>query len=183
MSVKNLFTLFGFLLLVSTIHAQGKYFTKTGKINFYSQAPLEDIEAINKTVMAVLDAKTGTLQFTVQMKSFEFEKKLMQEHFNANYVESDKYPKAEFKGSVANNSAVNYTKEGTYKVAVKGKLTIHGVTKEVSVPGKIVVDPDKKVTTNATFKVALKDYNIKNDKVQNISNDIEIRVNVEMPKK
>src|SRR5687768_4455396 len=108
------------------VNAQDKYFTKTGKISFYSKAPMEDIEAKNKTVAAVMDIKTGALQFSVLMKSFEFEKALMQEHFNENYVESDKFPKADFKGSVVNNSSVNYSKDGTYNTMVKGKLTIHG---------------------------------------------------------
>ena len=94
---KHLFTT---LILLSTVvfsQAQDRFFTKTGKINFYSKAPMEDIEAKNKTVTAVIDSKSGALQFAVQMKGFEFEKQLMQQHFNENYVESDKFPRAEFK--------------------------------------------------------------------------------------
>jgi polyisoprenoid-binding protein YceI len=95
---------------------------------------LEDIEAKNKTVTAVLDTKSGALQFSVQMKGFEFEKALMQQHFNENYVESDKYPKAEFRGVLSNNAAVNYGKDGSYPVTVKGKFTLHNITKDVVVP-------------------------------------------------
>ena len=87
--------------------AQDRYFTKTGKINFSSKAPMEDIEGKNKTVTAVLDTKSGAMQFAVLMKGFEFEKQLMQQHFNENYVESDKYPRSEFKGTIINNSEIN----------------------------------------------------------------------------
>src|SRR5947208_1580392 len=100
-------TLFLITLLISgtALFAQDKFFTKSGRISFYSKAPLEDIEAENRSVTAVLDTKTGMVQFAVPMKAFEFEKALMQEHFNENYIESDKYPKAEFKGQVLNNNS------------------------------------------------------------------------------
>ena len=83
----------GVVAIVSfSSEAQDKFFTKTGKIEFSSKARMEDIEAKNKTVAAVLDSKTGAVQFSVLMKGFEFPKALMQEHFNENYIESDKYP-------------------------------------------------------------------------------------------
>lgn len=171
------------MALISAATFGQKYFTKTGHVSFFSDAALEDIEAHNYQTTALLDASSGKMAYKVPIKGFEFKKALMQEHFNENYMDSDSFPEATFDGSIEDIKKVDFTKAGTYDVTVKGKLTIHGVTKEVSVPGKVVVDPDKKVTANATFKVALKDYNIKNDKVQNIANDIEIRVNVEMPKK
>ena len=90
--------------------AQDKYFTKTGKISFYSKATLENIEAHNRSVTAVLDSKTGNVQFSVSIKGFEFEKALMQEHFNENYMESTTYPKAKFKGKIDNISSVNFKK-------------------------------------------------------------------------
>ena len=86
--------------------AQEKYFTKTGKIRFNCTGGVEKIEALNKGVTCVLDSKTGALQFAVLLKGFEFEKALMQEHFNENYVESVKFPKAIFKGKVENTLAV-----------------------------------------------------------------------------
>jgi hypothetical protein len=82
-------------------------------------------------VKALSQAIPGAIQFAVQMKRFEFEKQLMEQHFNQNYVESDTYPGSEFKGSFTNNTAVNYTKDGTYTVKVKGKLTKHGVRQHV----------------------------------------------------
>jgi polyisoprenoid-binding protein YceI len=174
---------FAALLLLTTlaVHAQDRYFTKTGKIEFYSKAPLEDIAAKNSTVTAVLDKNTGAFQFAVQMKSFEFEKALMQQHFNSNYVESDKFPQAEFRGAVANNAAVNYSKDGTYPVRVKGKLTIHNVTKDVEVPGTVKVVGGK-VEALSTFGIKLSDYKISipspvKDKV---SNNIKITVDTKL---
>ena len=115
-----------FILSFQAIQAQDKFFTKTGKINFNATAPSspEKIEGVNKAVTCVIDIKTGNMQFAVLMKGFEFERALMEEHFNENYVESSKFPKTEFKGSVSNNATVNYTKDGVYPVKVKGKLEI-----------------------------------------------------------
>src|SRR5579875_3511177 len=101
---KIFITSLALFIMASVSFAQGRYFTKTGKITFISKAPLEDDEAVNKTVTAVLDSKSGAIQFAVLMKGFEFEKALMQQHFNEDYVESDKYPKSEFKGRITNNS-------------------------------------------------------------------------------
>jgi polyisoprenoid-binding protein YceI len=171
-----------FVLAISiTLNAQDRYFTKTGKITFFSSATLEDIEAKNKTVAAVLDTKTGQLQFSVLMKGFEFEKALMQEHFNENYVESDKYPKGEFKGAVVNNNEINYTKDGTYKAKVKGKLTIHGVTKDIETAGTIKVAGGK-VEANSVFNILLSDYKIKVPSAvkDKLSNTIRVTVDCKM---
>jgi hypothetical protein len=154
-----------YLLLVSSImlfhlaQAQDRFFTKSGKISFYSKAPLEDIEATHRGVSCVLDTKSGAVQFAVLMKGFEFRKALMQEHFNESYVESDKYPKAGFNGQIVNNSSVNYTKDGVYPATVKGKLTIHGETKEVETQGKLELKQGK-MQLNAEFNIVLSDYKI-----------------------
>lgn len=170
-----------FLLFTAATNAQDRYYTKTGKVEFFSKAALEDIEAKNKTVTAVLDTKSGAFQFAVQMKGFEFEKALMQQHFNDNYVESDKYPKAEFKGAVTNNSTVNYAKAGSYPVKVKGKLTLHNVTKDVEVPGTIKVE-NGAIDATATFSIQLSDYNIAiPSPVKNkISNNIKVVVDTRL---
>ncbi|MCU7547989.1 YceI family protein [Chitinophagaceae bacterium LB-8] len=156
----KLFLAISFILMTVFAQAQDKFFTKSGKINFYSVAPLEDIEAKHKSAVAVLDTKNGTLQFSALIKGFEFENEEMQQHFNEDYMESDKFPKSEFKGQVVNNAAVNYQKPGTYPIQVKGALTIRGVTKEVQTPGTIKVDGDG-VKAAATFNVQVADYNIK----------------------
>lgn len=178
---KNPFLIFCFMTLAAFATAQDRYFTKTGNISFLSKAPMEDIEGKNKTVTAVLDTKSGAFQFSVQMKSFEFEKALMQQHFNENYVESDKYPEATFKGALANNKAVNYAKDGTYNVNVKGKLTMHNVTKDVEVPGTIKVSGGK-IEAASTFNIQLSDYNISIPAAvkQKVSNAIKIDVNTKL---
>ncbi|NII24921.1 YceI family protein [Pseudoflavitalea sp. X16] len=165
------------VLLSVLVTAQDKFFTKNGKISFVSKGNIETITAKHKGITAVVDSKSGAVQFAVLMKGFEFAKALMQEHFNENYVESDKYPKADFKGQVTNNSEVNYAQDGSYNAKVKGTLTIHGVSKEVEVPGKITVKSGKP-QLNADFNILLSDYNIKIPAVvkENISNTVTITV-------
>jgi polyisoprenoid-binding protein YceI len=178
MIMKKLTLIIGCLFLYSvTANAQGKFYTKTGKISFFSTTSVEDIEAINKSVVALLDSKSGDLQFAVLMKGFEFKKALMQEHFNKDYVESDKFPKAEFKGQITNNSEINYTTNGTYNAKAKGKLTIHGVTKDIETSGTITVK-DGKVILHAVFTALVADYNITVPKLyrDNISKSIKVTV-------
>jgi polyisoprenoid-binding protein YceI len=164
-------------LIASTqIHAQ-KVFTKNGNISFFSKSPLENISANNNQVMSVLNKQNGEMQFSVLIKSFRFKKALMEEHFNENYLESDKYPKAIFKGIVEGAEKLDLSKDGTYKVKVSGDLTIHGVTNKVSVPGTLT-SKSGIVTGNTVFNLKLADYNISIPKLvkDNIAEIIEITV-------
>jgi hypothetical protein len=150
----------GVLLLLPTLtRAQDRWFTKTGRIRFDATAKgsPEEVVGNNPTVVCVLDTKTGALQFSALVKGFQFKAALMEEHFNENYMESGKYPKAEFRGTVLDNASVNYGKDGTYAVRVKGNLTIHGVTKEVTADGQLVVGGGKVVARSA-FNVPLADH-------------------------
>jgi hypothetical protein len=148
-----------FFLQPALLIAQGRYFTKTGRISFYSSTSVENIEAINKSVAAAIDTKTGDLQFVVLMKGFEFKKALMQEDFNRDYVESSKYPKAEFKGQIINNSEITYAVDGNYTAKAKGKLTIHGQTKDVETTGTLNVK-DGRIHIKSVFNVQIADYKI-----------------------
>jgi polyisoprenoid-binding protein YceI len=170
------------LFTAITTFSQSKYLTRNGHISFFSKATLENIEAHNYQVGAALNSETGELVYKVTIRSFEFEKALMQEHFNENYMHSDKFPTAIFEGSITNVQNINFNKNGVYDVNVQGKLTIHGVTKEVAEKGKIEVKGNK-VKTFSKFFIELKEFDIKNDKVKNISERIEITVDVEMDKK
>ncbi len=145
----------------TTIFAQ-KYMTRTAKVffNATSAKSPEKIEAVNNEVASILDSKSGDFVFQVLIKSFKFERDLMGQHFNENYLESDKFPKSEFKGKITNISDVNFGKDGSYNVTVAGKLTIHGVTQDVSVPGTIAVK-GKDATAKAKFMVVLEKYDIK----------------------
>jgi hypothetical protein len=168
---------FLWLLSSATVLGQGKYYTKTGKISFSSKAPMEDIDAVNKTAAVILDAKSGALQFLVLMKGFEFPKALMQEHFNENYVESNKYPKAEFKGAILNNNSIDYTKDGEYSAQVKGQLTIHGVTKELEAPATVRINKGL-VEATSLFTIRLSDYAITIPSIvkDKISNNVKVTV-------
>ena len=158
--MKGIFLLIAiFSLSITIVSGQGKYFTKSGKIDFFSTTPVEDIKALNKSVSAVLDVNTGNIQFSILMKGFQFKKGLMQEHFNDSYVESDKFPNSEFKGQIINNNEINYSKNGNNTAKVKGMLTIHGVTNEIETTGTLSVK-DGKINLNAVFHLLVADYKI-----------------------
>jgi polyisoprenoid-binding protein YceI len=163
-------------------HAQ-KYVTKTGKISFYSDAPLEKIQAFNDQVNVSLNSSSGDFIFKVLMKSFEFPKSLMQEHFNEDYVESDTYPDATFIGKITNISDIDFASNGTVNVQVQGDLTIHGVTNKISTTGIIVIN-NGVLTCNSTFNIQLKDYNISIPQtvINNISETMEITVEITLNK-
>ena len=179
MSREKLFTAIFILLSIASVNAQDKFYTKTAKAFFKCTKPAspEKIEGTNKSITCVLDAKTGNVQFAVLMKGFEFERSLMQEHFNENYVESDKFPKSEFKGQITNNNEINYAKDGNYSAKVKGTLLIHGETKNVETVGTLSVK-NGKPEISAAFQVLLSDYKISipslvSDKISNTA-DITI---------
>ena len=145
----------------STIFAQDKFFTKSGKIGFDATTPKspEEIKGVNKTVTCVLDTKSGAIQFAVLMTGFEFERALMEEHFNENYVESAKFPRAEFKGQIDNNTNVKYSADGQYSVKVKGKLSMHGVTRDVETTATLSIKSGK-ILAVGNFNVELSDFKI-----------------------
>ena len=171
------------LLLTGTFvaQAQERYFTRTGYIAFFSETPMENIEAHNYKVTSVWDASTGAVEFAALIKAFEFEKALMQEHFNENYMESNTFPKATFKGTFSGVTADQLKKPGTYTVEVKGDLTMHGVTKPVATTGTIVVDQEGKVKAESTFVVSPEDHEIEipgmvRDK---IAKEIQVQVRID----
>jgi polyisoprenoid-binding protein YceI len=139
--------------------AQDRLLTRNGSISFYSKAPLEDIEASTQTAVSALDKKTGQLEFSVLIKSFAFEKALMQEHFNENYLESDKFPKSVFKGWIEDVSKVNFGEDGKYNVVVTGDLTIHGESQRVTTHAIITIQKGI-ASANAEFNINLADYKI-----------------------
>ena len=147
------------VLAFGTAATAQKLFTRDARIQFDSDTPMEKIQAINKSGTAGLDTETGRMEWKVLIKGFVFEKALMQEHFNENYLESDKIPSATFKGELLNPKDVNFAKNGSYNVRAKGKMTIHGVEKVIEVPGTLVVE-NGKVRVNTNFKVACADYDI-----------------------
>lgn len=127
---------FLFFLQVEEVAGQVLYSTSTGEVSFYSDTPLETIEAANKKTGSIINATSKELAMQMKITDFIFPNKLMQEHFNENYLESEKYPTASFKGKI--KEQIDLTKAGTYPVTAEGSLTIHGVTKPVAVKGNII---------------------------------------------
>ncbi len=170
------------LALVSTVGTSAtaqKYFTREGKIAFFSDAPLEKIEAHNNSATSVLDAESGKMEFAVLIKAFQFEKALMQEHFNENYMESSEFPKATFKGAIVDYDRESTSKEGAHSVKVKGVLTIHGESQDVETEGVLTVK-DGKIGAKSEFEVAVADYGIKipGVVVDNIAKVVKITIDL-----
>jgi polyisoprenoid-binding protein YceI len=173
--IKRLTLLFLIFGLVSTISAQNIYVVKTVQISFFSSTPLENIQAKTQKVSAAINLDNGDIIFKTKVNTFEFANKLMQEHFNENYMESDKYPYAEFKGKILNTQQI--IGNGTFTVDVVGKLLIHGVTKEYSTKAT-VIRKDNQLSTLSNFDVKLADHNIKIPSVvgKNIAEVIQIKI-------
>jgi len=171
-----LFLFLAALFLANTAAAQ-KFFTRDAKVKFNSDTPMEKIEAVNKSASCLLDTQSGKMAWKVLMKGFQFEKALMQEHFNENYVESSQYPNATFEGEIVNLKDINFSQDGKYNAITKGKMTIHGVTKDVEMPGVIKVSGGT-VTLNSNFTLVCADYDIKIPAVvrDNIAKEIKVMV-------
>lgn len=161
-----------------------KYLTRTGKVTIFSSTKLENFESFNNETSSVLDSKTGDVIVLVPIKSFKFESALMEEHFNENYLESDTYPKADFKGKITNIGEVNFAKDGVYNVKASGKLTMHGVSNDVNIPGTVTVKGNA-ITAVSKFIINPNDYKIKIPKLMagKVSEQIEITVNCIMNQK
>jgi len=154
---RALFLIF-FLNILLAINAQ-KYMTKNGYIGFFSHTSMEDIKGDNNQVVGAIDVSTGEMVFQAVIKSFHFDRALMEEHFNENYLESDKIPKSSFKGKITNLSSVDFSKNGTYDVTVEGDLTIHDVTNKINTKGTIEVVSGG-INANAKFNIVPEDYKI-----------------------
>ena len=138
-----------------------KYYTKSGTIAFDATSPSspERVEGMNRSATCVVATKSGAMQFAVLMKGFAFERALMEEHFNENYMESTKYPKASFKGKITGMPAINIASNGSFNVQTEGELTIHGVTQKITAPAKLTVNGGK-ITGVSSFKIDLSNYKI-----------------------
>ena len=162
------------LMLVSFgAHAQ-KFEAERAFVQFYSKAAIEDITAKNEKATALFDASSGAIAFVVPIDQFIFPKSLMQEHFNEKYLESERYPQSTFQGHI---QGYNAEATGEQTASAQGKLTIHGVTRDVNIPGQIV-KTDKGLTMKSKFMVELKDYKIEIPRLmwQNIAERVEVTI-------
>lgn len=151
-----------------------KYKSKSSEITFFSEAPVENIDATNKDGSSVFDEGKNEIVFSIPIRSFEFDKSLMQEHFNEKYMESEEYPKALFTGKI---EGYDKNKSGSQQATAKGDMTIHGVTQPVEITGTISKSGNE-IEIQSTFIVRLEDYKIKIPKVlwQNIAEEVEVKI-------
>jgi hypothetical protein len=163
--------LFGCMTL--SAHGQ-KYSTEKTFVSFFSDAAIEDITAENTKTVGAFNAATGDIAFSVPIKDYEFEKSLMKEHFNEKYMETEKFPKSTFQGKI---TGYDPDAAGSQNVTSKGKLTIHGETQEVEIPGTIEKQGDRLIM-KSKFIVKLEDYKIAIPQLlwQNIAEQVEVSV-------
>ncbi len=183
--MKNLILTLFLTVISITAFSQDKLSTTTGHIKFFSSTPAEDIEANNYKIISNITPETGNIVFSVPMQSFEFEKALMQKHYNSKkFLNTKTFPKSKFKGTITNLTDIDFTNNGTYKANVTGNLTIHGVTKEVSENFTLTIK-DGKVTGLTEFNIVLADYGVvfaKGKPSTNISKTIKIIANLNYSK-
>ncbi len=163
------------LFLFGETHAQSKrYATTSGQTSFHSSTPAEDIDALNKKTQVILDTQTGGIAVLMNMRDFDFPNALMQEHFNENYIESAKYPKATFQGKL--DQPVDFTKNGTYPLAATGTFSVHGESQPRTLAGTLTVQGDK-ISLDAEFQVKLVDHKIDVPKIVfvKIAQTIDVR--------
>jgi hypothetical protein len=159
-----------------TVIAQQRYVAEKSMISFFSDGAIEDISAVNEKVTSIFDVVNGEVAYLLSIKDFQFPNKLMQVHFNEKYLESEKYPKSSFQGKII---GFNATGTGRQSVKATGKLTLHGVTKDVEVPGTVEVAGNRLVVI-AKFMIKLLDYDIKIPQVvyQNIAQQVEVTIDL-----
>jgi hypothetical protein len=161
--VKQLVIIAFFCFLGYVLPAQAQLLSaKNSEIDFFSKTPLEDIKALNTKSSSIINTENGEIVVKIPVNQFQFSNKLMQQHFNENYLESEKYPNATFKGKI--NEVINFTQSGTYEVSASGTLNIHGVNQERTIKGKISIS-EGLINLNTKFDVLLVDHKINIPKI------------------
>jgi len=171
-------TIFLSLSLVLSLAASAqKLSTRSAEVSFFSATPVENIDATNKQVSSILNLENGQFAFLVPIKAFQFEKALMQEHFNENYMESDQFPTANFTGEIADYKLISLEKDAKLTLTLAGTMTMHGVTKEIKQEVMIKVNGGK-LNLKGDFIVLASDYGVKipTAKSDNISNSLAVKV-------
>lgn len=179
--MKNIIRILVFLTAFQVNEALGQtlYGTSTGEVKIYSDTPLETIEALNQKVGCLVNPATMDLAVQMKITDFVFPNKLMQEHFNENYMESEKYPTANFKGKI--KEQIDFKVPGTYPVTAIGSMTIHGVTKPFTVKGNLISSGNS-LKIDFKFLVKPEDYNIEIPSlvITKIAEEIEVTGNISL---
>jgi hypothetical protein len=178
--MKQRIQLFTLLIMIAAATGEAsaqKYVAKQGQISFFSDAAMEDIEALNKKVVSIFNASTGDIAFSLNVKDFHFDQSLMEEHFNEKYMESEKYPKSTFQGKI---TGFSLSEKQQQQVRAVGKLTIHGVTHDVDLPGTLTIADDK-ISMQAKFPVKLVDYKVEIPKLlwQKIAEEVAVTISID----
>ncbi|MDX2445156.1 MAG: YceI family protein [Bacteroidales bacterium] len=184
--MKKTSILLGSLLMLLTIAASGqtneKLQSSKTHLKFYSHTAVEDIEANNYASVSTINKGTGEVVFSVPMQSFEFEKAMMQNHYNSDkFLDTKGFPKAKLKGKITNLADVDFTKDGKYSVVVEGELTIKGKTNSISEKGTIDINGSS-VNVQSKFNITLADYGInfvEGKPSTNIAKEVEVTVHSE----
>ena len=181
MKLKSIIILAGIFLSSSAFNLEEeKIVTKTGHISFFSHTVAEDITAHNYKVTSAITPSTGAIVFSVPMQSFEFEKAMMQKHYNSpKFLDTKTYPKAKFKGSI-DEPKPDLSTNGKYNVSITGDLTIHGITNKVTQEGVLEVS-DGTIKATSKFKITLADYEVAFEKGKpstNIAKEVELTIDV-----
>jgi polyisoprenoid-binding protein YceI len=173
-----LIILFTTCILQAECLGQDRYKTTSGEVRFNASTPLEDIDALNKKVNAILDPSSGNFAVVMLITDFEFDKKLMQEHFNENYMESSRYPKATFSGSLKGLEQ-DFMNNLPLEFSIDGKLTIHGTTRPIRTTARLL-KKNKALILKADFKLRPEDHGIKVPRIvfQKIAREVQIKVNL-----
>jgi hypothetical protein len=167
--------LFSLVLISFSGFSQKRYYTEKAHISFFSEGVIENISATNTKVTSIIDLVNNEVAYLLNPKDFQFEKKLMQIHFNEKYMESEKFPRSSFQGKIV---GFDLSSSEVQHVKAIGKLTIHGVTREVDIPGTLQIQ-GKTIALKSKFMIKLMDYNIKVPQIvwQNIAQQVEVTVN------
>ncbi len=169
----SIITLLLALFAFGQVQAQKIYSTKAATVRFIAVDD-KDIDAINTKAVSRLEAN-GKLSFIMLMKDFSFEMDLMQKHFNDDYVESDKFPRGIFNGQITNIKSVNFAKDGSYPILVKGNMQVHGVNKAIQTNGVIVISKGQP-KASAKFTVSLKDFGIGGVLIKMVADQVDVEV-------
>jgi len=171
-----------FLFLMLTVSSYGqKYFTRNGYVKFFSETPIENIEAKNNQASCIVDMQTGEVVSKMLVTAFQFEKALMQEHFNENYVESDKFPQAILKAKITNLKEIDLSKGGLNKVILEADITLHGISHHYTINGT-AENKDGKIIAQSSFITKPSDFEIKIPKTveDHIAKEVQVSVRFEL---
>ena len=175
--MKKIIVLIICIAVLTVGYSQNLYKAVDGEISFFSETPMENIDAVNKEVKALINIKTGKVAFIGTNVGFHFKKPLMEEHFNENYMESDKYKVSSFKGKIVEK--IDYSVNGSHKVTVAGFLNLHGVEHERKISGVITIK-DGKINVKSNFLVKVEEHKIKVPRlvIKKIAESVKVTVDL-----